>query len=231
MDQRPADDLLPAWSPNGRRIAFVSTRDGNPEIYVMDQDGQNLRRLTFNPGGDWRPAWLPDSQRLVFTSDRRGSNDIYLLTVPPSGDTPLTAEPPLTSLVTRPSDDRDPAIGGSGLLSTYFDFDFGPAGYLFFLSDRDGGQKSYVTTPEGSAVTAERFADNDLVEAHPSWFKEYTLLVAVGQDEASEIYALTPFSPPKVLTESPGFDGQPAGGPVGGSRETTSGRYNESSRY
>lgn len=210
----PADDLLPAWSPDGRRIAFVSTRDGNPEIYVMDRDGQNQRRLTFNPGGDWRPAWLPDSQRLVFTSDRSGSNDIYLLTVPPAGDVPLTAEPPLTDIVTRPSDDRDPAIGGSSLLSTYFDLDFGPAGYLFFLSDREGGLKSYVTTPEGTATSAERFIEADEVEAHPSWFRQYTLLVAVGQDEKSDIYALTPFSSPEALTDSPGFDGQPAGGPV-----------------
>jgi hypothetical protein len=51
-----ADDMLPAWSPDGRRIAFVSTRAGNSEIYVMDKDGQNQRRLTFNPSGDWRPA-------------------------------------------------------------------------------------------------------------------------------------------------------------------------------
>lgn len=52
----PADDLLPAWSPDGRSIAFVSTRNGNPEIYIMDADGQNQRRLTFNSTGDWRPT-------------------------------------------------------------------------------------------------------------------------------------------------------------------------------
>ena len=209
-----ADDMLPAWSPDGRRIAFVSTRDGNPEIYVMDKDGQNQQRLTFDPGGDWRPAWLPDSQRLVFTSDRSGNNDIYRLTVPSPENDPLTGEPPLTPLVTGPADDRDPAIGGYRLLSTYFDFDFGPSGYLFFLSDREGIQKTYVTTPDDTTVTAEPFAENDLAEAHPSWFNEYTLLVAAGQAEEADIYALTPFGAPKALTESPGFDGQPAGGPV-----------------
>lgn len=122
LTSHPADDLLPAWSPDGRRIAFVSTRDGNPEIYVMDKDGQNQRRLTFNPGGDWRPTWLPDSQRLVFSSDRSGNHNIYLLTVPPVEAAPMTAEPPLTPIVTGPADDRDPAIGGSSQLVSYFDF-------------------------------------------------------------------------------------------------------------
>lgn len=77
--QKDAYDTQSAWSPDGHQIAFVSTRDGNPEIYVMDKGGQHQRRLTFDPGSDGHPTWLPDSQRLVFTSDRSGNNDIYLL--------------------------------------------------------------------------------------------------------------------------------------------------------
>lgn len=213
LTDHPADDLLPAWSPDGRRIAFVSWRDGNPEIYVMDKDGQNQRRLTFYPGGDWRPAWLPDSQQLVFTSDRNGNNDIYLLAVPPEPAS-LTAEPPLMPIVTGPADDRDPAIGGSSPLASSFDFDFGPEGFLFFLSDRDGAMKSYVTLPVSPAPPASQFAQIDQVQAHPSWFEGTTLLAAVGEAGGSDIYNLTPWGPAQALIVSPGFDGQPAGGPV-----------------
>jgi hypothetical protein len=49
----------PSWSPDGSRIAFVSTRDGNPEIYVMNADGSGQRRLTSNTVYDGQPAWRP----------------------------------------------------------------------------------------------------------------------------------------------------------------------------
>jgi hypothetical protein len=64
-------DLAPAWSRDGRRIAFQSNRDGNWEIYVMDADGSNVRRLTDDEGQDGEPSWSPDGRRLVFVHDGR----------------------------------------------------------------------------------------------------------------------------------------------------------------
>ena len=57
------------------QIAFMSQRDGNPEIYVMDTDGGNLRRLTNHPGWDFSPSWSPDGKRIVFESDRDNDRD------------------------------------------------------------------------------------------------------------------------------------------------------------
>jgi Tol biopolymer transport system component len=53
-------DSDPAWSPDGGSIAFTSARDGNYEIYVMDADGSNQRRLTDDAGSDRQPEWSPD---------------------------------------------------------------------------------------------------------------------------------------------------------------------------
>ena len=52
------------------QIAFMSHRDGNWEIYVMDADGRNQRRLTNNPASDHAPSWSPDGQRIAFMSQR-----------------------------------------------------------------------------------------------------------------------------------------------------------------
>ncbi|MCD6456500.1 MAG: PD40 domain-containing protein [Methanophagales archaeon] len=48
---------FPACSPDGKKIAFVSNRDGDNEIYVMDADGTNVRQLTNNTADEWGPDW------------------------------------------------------------------------------------------------------------------------------------------------------------------------------
>lgn len=76
----------------GSKIAFVSNRDGNAEIYVMDADGSNMRRLTHNPGYDGAPTWSPDGTRIAFASSRDGNADIYLMNADGSNVTRLTTD-------------------------------------------------------------------------------------------------------------------------------------------
>ena len=57
LTNNSADDRHPSWSPGGRRIAFVSRRDGNWEIYAMNADGSGVARLTNNSAVDWGPSW------------------------------------------------------------------------------------------------------------------------------------------------------------------------------
>jgi len=54
-----ARDWLPSWSPDGSKIAFSSSRDGDFEIYVMDTDGSNVTRITDNEVADLVPTWSP----------------------------------------------------------------------------------------------------------------------------------------------------------------------------
>ena len=62
----PATERRPAWSPDGSKLAFVSDRDGNDEIYVMDADGSDQTRLTDDLGLDRNPRWSPDGTRIAF---------------------------------------------------------------------------------------------------------------------------------------------------------------------
>lgn len=69
-DDRAYDDQG-ALSPDGRSLAFVSTRgDGSTDIYVLDVQTRKTRNLTNAAGGDFRPAWSPDGRTIAFTSDR-----------------------------------------------------------------------------------------------------------------------------------------------------------------
>jgi Tol biopolymer transport system component len=69
----------PSISPDNTKIAFVSRRDGNREIYVMSVTGSNVVRLTNDAATDRSPAWSPDGTKIVFVSDRDGTSNIYTM--------------------------------------------------------------------------------------------------------------------------------------------------------
>ncbi len=70
-------DRDPAWSPDGERIAFVSERDGNAEIYLVNVKTLFVRRLTWSPGPDSSPRWSLDGSTVFFVTERDGRPQIY----------------------------------------------------------------------------------------------------------------------------------------------------------
>lgn len=74
---RTGDNVHSAFSPDGKRLAFVANSDGNPEIYLMNADGSNLLRITRNPAADSNPAFSPDGKTLIFSSNRHGKFALY----------------------------------------------------------------------------------------------------------------------------------------------------------
>lgn len=86
----PATELRPLYSPDGRQLAFISTRTGNGDIYVLDFASGELRRITFDDGGEQLDAWSHDGKWLYYSSTARdigASNDVYR--VSPAGGTPM----------------------------------------------------------------------------------------------------------------------------------------------
>jgi Tol biopolymer transport system component len=141
----PANDVFPAWSPDGTRLAFASGRDGNWEIYRINAGGGGLQRLTNDPAEDFSPAWSPDGARIAFDTNRDGNYEIYVMNADGSGPKNVT---------NSPSDDVSPAWSPDGA-------------QLAFVSNRDGGWELYVAQANGSGVV--RLTTDGAEADRPMW--------------------------------------------------------------
>lgn len=106
-----ASAQAPPLEANGK-IAFVSFRAGDPEVFRMNADGTQQVRLTNNAGPppfgfalDFWPSWSSDGAKLVYSSDRGGNLDVFMMNPNGKGQTRIT---------THPAGDLDPALSGDG---------------------------------------------------------------------------------------------------------------------
>jgi TolB protein len=138
-------NITPAWSPDGRSIAYTSYRFGPPDIVI-----QNLyqalppERLTKGTGNNFLPAWSPDGTRVCFNSTRDGNPELYIANRDGSN---------VRRLTNHPSIDTSPTWSPSGT-------------QIAFTSDRNGTPQIYTIGADGLGlhkVTSESYADR------PTW--------------------------------------------------------------
>ena len=99
-------DVAPSWSPDGKQIAFVSDRQGTPQIYIMDSDGRNPRRLTFQSSYSATPAWSPDGRWIAYGVRTEAAQfDLYL--IDPTGEVNIP-------LVVHRGNDQSPSWSPDG---------------------------------------------------------------------------------------------------------------------
>jgi Tol biopolymer transport system component len=128
-------DEEPAVSPDGKKIAFTSERDGNREIYVMNaKDGSGQTRLTWEPTDDRDPTWSSDGTKIAFTSERDGNNEIYSMDANGALQTNLTK---------NPATDEGPAFSPDGKK-------------IAFTSDRDVNNEIYVMNAKDGSKQKNR---------------------------------------------------------------------------
>jgi TolB protein len=82
-------ETQPRWSPKGDTIAYTA-RHGNHDIWAVQSDGSNARRLTAGPGDNESASWSPDGRHLAFHSTRLGGPQIFTMLADGSEQTPLT---------------------------------------------------------------------------------------------------------------------------------------------
>ena len=162
LQNRDATLTAQAPTPNGGgrgEIAFVSDRDGDYEIYVMNLDGTNVRQLTENTVEDSEPVWSPDGNQIAFTSFRDGNSEIYVMNADGSGVLRLTAQQ---------SSDLEPSwvIGDNRIA---------------FSSDRDGDYEIYTIGLDASNL--QQLTYNTVNDSDAEWSPDGRRIVLRSNDD------------------------------------------------
>jgi TolB protein len=138
-------NITPAWSADGRSIAYTSYRRGPGQVFISNIFQGTLEELTKESAGEnWLPAWSPDGTRIAFTSTRDGNSEIYVANRDGSN---------LRRLTNNPSIDSTPTWSPSGT-------------QIAFTSDRTGTPQIYIVGVDGFGlrrISYESYADR------PTW--------------------------------------------------------------
>jgi Tol biopolymer transport system component len=152
LTDNDVQDDSPNWSPapfagrgGAAQIAFVSNRDGNDEIYVMNADGSEVHRLTHNEVDDWWPVWSPDGKQIAFTSGRDGDYAVYLMKADGTEQRRLTY---------GEADDWRASWSADGT-------------QLAFQSNPEGQWDIYVINADGTGL--RRLTTSGAADQHPAW--------------------------------------------------------------
>jgi Serine/threonine protein kinase len=208
---------------SGSHIVFVTDRDGpdslgnlgNQEIYIMNADGSDQRRLTNDPALDFTPALSPDGRRIAFTSQRAGGFDIFVMNADGRAQRQLTHFTELGLGAIKPSWSPDGTriafqseakridvyvigVDGKGLVKLTDD---PPGGHspawspdgrkIAYVSRRQNRGHIFVMNPDGSDPV--ELSRNDGGDRSPAWSPDgRRIAFQSNRDGDIEIYVMTP---------------------------------------
>jgi TolB protein len=157
----------PRWSPDGKRVAWVSTRHTNQEIYTVGADGKDIRRLTSEVAADNNPSWSPDGKRIAFASGRTGNFEIHVMDADGSNVRRLTNHPAL---------DYWPSWSPDGKR-------------IAFTSNRDGNYEIYLMNADGSGV--ENLTRHPAQDNFATWSPDGKRIAFVSnRDGGHDVYVI-----------------------------------------
>jgi TolB protein len=189
----PVPTSTPTPTPGLGLVAFESYRDGNAEIYVLDEPSGALTNLTRHPADDRAPAWRPDGGAIAFESNRDGNWEIYVLEL---------ATGAVTRLTDHPNYDGAPSWSPEGTR-------------IAFESYRDGNLEIYTLSLEGDEFY--RLTDDPAGDYGPAWSLAGDQIAFTSwRDGNKEIYTVDAGGgEPRNVSQHPADDEDPAWTPDG----------------
>jgi Tol biopolymer transport system component len=157
-----ATNIQAALAPDRTRVAFSSNRNGSFDIYVMDADGQNLRRVTTSPGNEGEPAWTPDGARIVYTATTGTTAQIAIMFADGGDNRTLTI---------AAGGNHSPSVSGDGRT-------------IAFVSARDGNHAIYTMNLDGS--DQRRLIKNSARQTNPRYFRNGDLVYVIERGGGSK---------------------------------------------
>lgn len=192
-------------------IVFVSSRDGNNEIYTMNDNGSNILRLTNNTRIDSQPTWSPDRSKIAFSSIINTRWQLNLMNADGTNQTLLT----------------DPNVAGQYTFASW-----SPDGSkIAFASTKDSNNEIYVMNPDGTNQV--RLTNNSAVDTHPAWSPDGSKISFTSyRDNNSQIYMMNSDGTNQVrLSNNSAADTYSAWSPDGSKISFTSDRDGNSEIY
>ena len=175
----PATESRPLFSPDGRSLAFISTRTGNGDIYILTLDSGELRRLTFDDNNDQLDAWSADNKWIYFSSNSRdiGVSDVFRVSA--EGGTPMqiSADRYTGEYFSAPSPDgRALALTGHG---------FGGGQWWRNGHSHIDESEIWILRP-GPTPVYEQVSEGGAKEMWPMWARDGRSLYYVSDRSGSE---------------------------------------------
>lgn len=150
-------DCYPSFSPDGQLIVYMSEREKNRDLFIMDLEGNDVLQLTDQPGYDYEPNWSPDGEKIVFVSRREGNSEIYVMDADGANVVRLTDEAKL---------DWRPVWSPDGE-------------WIAFESWRTGRSDIYIMRPDGRDL--RQLTTSPAEDGHPTFSPDGRFIVFHSQ--------------------------------------------------
>ncbi len=172
LTQNSSDDRYASYSPDGKHIVFESNRDGTWQIYLMDTNGSNQKKITSHKSNNRKPTWHPSGTVILFESDRTGRLQLFTINTESLEVNQLTK-----------FDKREPLFA-----------DYSPDGKHIAMSLKETDDKSNIVLIDNNGEIIKKLTDTNLRSHFPRWSSDGKEIVYFSRkdtgNEDDEIYKL-----------------------------------------